>query len=572
MMGKNGHAVPEAILRAALGELEPDERAPVEGHMAQCSACRGEMEELRQTSDGFAADYREYAKRVPPPPRNWAAFKDALSREAERPISLPSRLAVLFSAYVPRVHWRTAALALPVVAIVAVVLVWRLSDTPVASASVLLERAAAAESATIERAGHPAVYQRLRIRFGHRMLTRVVVHDPVSRRVVDRWTPQEQAPEVGTQLESRFRAAKLDWSNPLAPRGIRAWMTDRTARAKAKEDVREQANVYLVRSTAPAEIVTVAQFALRTSDCHPVSALYQFRDPAEEVELTEEAYEMREVDTLDSSIRSELSRSAGERPSAIAAPSPSATEAPNPFEAELFAEYTLHRLHADLGGETELARRSEGLVVKGVVAGPERKQELEAALSKVPGIRVELRTAQEAASLERRSATAAPVEDRSQPSRRVPALEEALSRSFPEQAARDSFVVDVLVRSQETLAHGFALERLGERFTPEIEHRLSSQSRQSLAAMVSDHERAITAGVSELLFKLAPLTGDEAAQFDAARTPGEWQERAKALLPKLQRLDRVVTRMVSGSAGGTADGPDAIREYNEAVDQLTGLR
>ncbi|MCI0721192.1 MAG: hypothetical protein L0338_19800 [Acidobacteria bacterium] len=66
-------------------------------------------------------------------------------------------------------------------------------------------------------------------------------------------------------------------------------------------------------------------------------------------------------------------------------------------EAEIQAQYSLHRLKACLGEPIEVLRTPAGQIeVGGLVATPERKEDLRAALEGVPFLKIRIRTVGEA--------------------------------------------------------------------------------------------------------------------------------------------------------------------------------
>lgn len=582
MSERNRHPLPEELLQAALGDLSADVQIRVQAHLADCQECLAEMEEFRETDREFAAYYQaEFKSSIPPPPREWQGYRGALRDQFSGQATMRARWKAYLASYLraprlARVVPLTCALVLALVAIV------RMSQAPVVSAGEILRRATTTERDAFRKVSHAAVYQKLRVRVGRTTLTRVVFRDVEHHRQVDRWTATDQAAgpsqsAAAPDLSSEFQAARLDWEDPLSPSGIQTWLADRErhmeAQAEAREEVREANGAFTVTSTvisrksnAP---VTEAQFVVRAADYHPISALYRFQDQSNEVEFTELAYEVRRLESLDATVRAELG-TGSDTPAAVPASGGAPAESPatpSLESLEVDALYALHQHHADLGGETEVTRQAGAVKVAGVVVSDQRKAELRTALAHLPELQVELFTAQEAADRQARAIASAP-ESPSTPTARVPALREALVTRFPDQVSRDSFVLDVLDCSQQALAHGFALNRLAARYPAANVPALSREARSEIQTMSADHRRALRKGLDSLFERLAPLAGEVQTLPAPDAISGSGQAGPASLVPDLQKLDRIVSRLISGSEGAEADAGPLVREYQEIASRL----
>jgi hypothetical protein len=576
MSERNRHPLPEDLLRAALGDLSADNQVRVEAHLAGCEACMTQVEDLRKTDREFSAYYHSRFKNaIPPPPRQWLGFRGALSDQASRQAKLGARWKAYLASYfrAPRL---SRAVALACVAVLAVVAVVRMSQAPVVSAAEILKRAASAERDSFRKVSHAAVYQKLRVRIGRTTLTRVVFRDVERHRQVDQWTASDQAASPAREatppdLSVEFQAARLDWSDPLSPAMIEGWLADREHHGQAHEEVREDGGRITVTSHESTAPVTDARFVIRANDYHPISALYRFQNQSDEVEFTELDYEVRRLETLDAKVRSELATGA-DSPAPVVASSGVPTSAGSPTPAsleslEVDALYALHQHQADLGGETEVTREAGVVKVAGVVVSGERKAELKTALARLPDVQVELYTAQEAAERQAhaiRSATESPAA----PAARAPALRDALAARFPDQAARDSFVLDVLDCSHQALAHGFALNGLAVRYPAASVAGLSREARSELQAMSADHLRALRKELDALFERLAPLAGEVQAPSAPEVGSGSGQAGPASLVPDLQKLDRIVAQLIGGSDGAEAEAGALVREYQEIAGRL----
>jgi anti-sigma factor RsiW len=574
MSERNQHPRPEELLQSALGELSAGEEARIQAHLANCPECRTQAAEFSATDREFTAYYRsEYVNTIPPPPHAWQGFANALHQQASARTTLSERCKTYLAACLRTPRLAHAALW-ACVALVAIVAVVRVSRTPVVSASEILRRAVATESDSFRKVSHAAVYQKLRVRVGHTTLTRVVFRDVERHRQVDRWTATDEvaAPAApAPDLSSEFQAARLDWDDPLSPGAIHGWLADRERHAQARQEVREVGDTFTVSSSEANAPVTEARFVVRSNDFHPVSALYRFQDQPNEVEFTELAYEVRRLETLDASVRSELASGPDAQAPVLASGGvpPSAGSggaAPSLESLEINALYALHQHHADLGGETEVTRNAGAVKVAGVVESGERKAELRSALAHLPDLQVELYTAQEAADRQARVIASAPDSSTAQVAG-VPVLREALAARFPDQASRDTYVLGVLDCSQQALAHGFALHRLASLYPAATAAALTPEARSEIRTMSSDHLKALRKELDSLFERLTPLAGEIQSVPAPGSSPGPGQAEPASFVPDLQRLDRIVSRLVS-SDGADADAGALLREYHEIAGRL----
>jgi anti-sigma factor RsiW len=98
-----------------LGALEPAEQAAFEGHMAGCSDCRAELEELRVAADALPRSVEPFA----PPPSLKRSLMEAVREDAQperRPLLARLGIERLFAGFSPRLALGAVA-ALLVVAV-----------------------------------------------------------------------------------------------------------------------------------------------------------------------------------------------------------------------------------------------------------------------------------------------------------------------------------------------------------------------------------------------------------------------------------------------------------------------
>lgn len=575
----SGNARPDddLLLRAALGELSEEESARLAQYLAECPDGDPVVAEYRRSLQEFKEFYQgEFQRSVPEPPHAWRGFYGRLAAQQQHSFTLPARLRTLWGAWPrqPSLAWLAAGAC---VVVAALLVGTRLNHAPGVSAHEVLERAAAAEQQALHRSSGAAICQTLEVRVGARHLTRTVYRDVARHRQVDRWSARDGAPlredaqpPLAKELAGRFETARLNWSDPLSPVSIRTWLGGRAKLDRAVETVREEDGVYTVTSrtprSAPADenVVTEADFVVRAADYHPVAARFQFSAGATEVDLTETRYEIYPVASLEASVRSELDAPLAHQPAnAVKQPATVAGEpdvVPEGIESvEIRALYALHQRRGDLGGETEVKRTGDGVLVSGVVVSDRRKQELEAALRLVPGVRTGIETAEQAAARQNQTTAAVP-----QPAAatELPALEKALAETFPEQGARDAFVLETIECSQQALVRGFALQRL-LRAAPVPGVALTPEARREWRAMAVEHRRNLETLIDRLFARMTLLAGAVTVQPDQIPAAASWAETEAELTRDLQALDKLVTRMMSASAGSAEerDPPTLIRQY-----------
>ena len=140
----------------------------------------------------------------------------------------------------------------------------------------------------------------------------------------------------------------------------------------------------------------------------------------------------------------------------------------------------------------------------------------------------------------------------------------ALVRSLAAEQ-RHQFVLDVFDCSQQALAHGFALDRLAVRYPAESIAGLSREARSELRTMSDDHRRTLRKELDSLFERLAPLAGEVRAASASEVNAGSGEVEPASLVPDLQKLDRIVAGLVSGSDGAEKDPGTLVREYQAAM-------
>jgi len=189
------------------------------------------------------------------------------------------------------------------------------------------------------------------------------------------------------------------------------------------------------------------------------------------------------------------------------------------------------------------------------VASDGRKQELLSALRQLPRVRAEIETVEQAAAHQARAMPGAMPNAMDPPTgteSKGPALRKMLAERFPDQATRDALVLAAIEYSQQALVHGFALQRLMENYSAATSSTLSLETRREWRTMVVEHQRDLRIQVEGLLERMTPLTGDVSAE-DRLPPAGSWPEEQSALTRDLQRMDKIVGRLMSGGKTGEVE-------------------
>lgn len=172
---------------------------------------------------------------------------------------------------------------------------------------------------------------------------------------------------------------------------------------------------------------------------------------------------------------------------------------------ELQVIASLHRIGADLGDPISVERDGANqLVVKGVGLTPERRAQVETALSTIRSIRTEFQDVK-----------VAPPRNEGTPSGIAAAelpWQDELDRVFDGRVNVEQSSILTLQHSDAMLARAHALENLERRFPGERVESLSAQDRHLLQATREDLLRGIQTSTAELRKQMQPLltTGNDA--------------------------------------------------------------
>lgn len=629
---QNPHLSDEQLLLALDGELSAREATHANLHLQACWSCRARREQIEQAI-GDVVEYRNYLMkpyfplsksgrtmfvaqlqhltRTVPPPTLWSRIIGAF--RASRAIS---------NHLIPRQVWLSAL----VMASLALFLFTRLWKAPQVSASQLLENAQVFEARALRNVAKPVVYQKLQIRIDSKALTRTIFRDSVGRRQADHIDVTGDGGELAGKQGSRrpppsrpdgrrvaeveirqtFRAARLNWEDPLSPASYNAW---HNSLKQMQDEVTQAGKDFIVlKTTTPEGPIAEAHITLRTVDFHPVAEDFRLKD-SHQVEVNELAWEVISLEALNPDIFAPeprpspaVVRSENLRPP----PSLGPTKA-ELAEAELQARMAIHAERADLGEQLELDANSDqrAVVVRGIVSTPKRKNDLESVLRGIPHVKVRLQTVEESASVQNQiavdewSATASKMVQEAQTQENpvalgspgamghettetlvsTPALEQQLEERFPKSEDRAAFVNQAVELVQDAMAQAWALRRLRDRYTPDTVAELSRGSQQTLGLLIRDHvselrQHADAARnmVLPLLSAepvLAPQTSPlpETALFES-RPSLDWRSAVTEIFPEIQKMHDNVATLLAGSGASASETQTLVRDLRLALGQL----
>jgi hypothetical protein len=231
-------------------------------------------------------------------------------------------------------------------------------------------------------------------------------------------------------------------------------------------------------------------------------------------------------------------------------------------DSELQARTILHDRNADLGEQININRTSQSIEVRGYVDSDSRKQELVASLEQVPSVHTDLKTFEEASRNLPVPGSPRPLEfDRLG----APLLGQELKTRFPSDAARASYVSQLLQLSSRSLERGHALKELAQVYTPALFEHMNSASAGMLRRIIMDHVDALREDQTDLeaLVHQTQINGYHANPMASAL----WQSDCFALFDDLQgQHDNLVQMFVGSSA--TAEPPIVEQDFHQTSSMI----
>ncbi len=564
------HPSDEDLLGFLDGEATSRTARRVRRHLERCWSCRTRREELDLSIGGFirsrenllaslAADRSEADGGVEQR-FQFKLRKLACQENAVQPVSNLSGAS--------RKPWHLR-LSLPVAAsLLAAAFVFYslapLNKVRTVSAQELLRHATEAETRKMREVKKPVVHRKLRVARKAAQPARVQAitweswSDAENRRFAQRVAgaaegltelpvSNEQSALLLAELETIFRQNDLNLEQPLSAEGHDRWrqslQTGSEEVIQAELSDGEKAFILRTAVAGPYRTHSIrkAEFVVRTGDWHPVEhrLSIQGQEGVLDYELIERTFEVVTLAALPLSLFAELLPPVPSPlgPSKPALPSALSLSETDSLAIEIQAHYVLHQLKACLGKPIHVNRGSAGrLRVSGLVDTEEERNELQTALSTVPGVTVAVQTVAEAvraasqpspSGIQRQAGLPPmtrenegvtvrtgrmPLQQQlqqffSRGSNQLPVAgggeeEEVGKRTAEDPVARLSNGAVTL--SRNVMAEAWALRRLAERYREHDIDRLPRYSRLLLQNMLQDHLSSVRLGIEKARQLLEP--------------------------------------------------------------------
>jgi hypothetical protein len=566
----DGHLTDAWLLLAIDGELSASDYVVVKDHVRACWTCRARKEHLERTIEDIV-EYEQalVAPDMPPSSGGKAIFMarlDQLAAELGSPslvrrwgLMLLQTYRLVFSSRVTWVTW-VACSSLTVIVCFYVVLH---RNTPVVSASELLQRAAASESGLFAGVSQPVMVQKLSIKVNGYKIARTIYRDRAGNRRASRADVSAQEESV---TERAFQQSSLSWDDPLSPQAYSHWRDG----IAEKRDVMTRVDGDLLRldTTASSGPVAEASLTVRASDYHPVEENVRLRDESR-VEIAELSYDVVAFASLSPDIfGNPISAPALKLP--VITTSNKVADDAELAMTELQVRSALHNLGADLGEQIDVQPKKDGSVrVEGIAADDARRLQLVSALRAIPRTQVHIETVAQATTHQQAIQVSGPVRVAVMAGA-TPLLETSLKQRFPDDDQRTAYVNQTLALTQGASARVWALNRLAERYSPQQVALLDSVSRQRLGMLLGDHLSALREEINRLQNQLgqvlSPSSNTAAAntassKFTSSEMPehaDDWRSHVHRMHSSVETVDESVAVLLTGSSTDEKDDPEAI--------------
>jgi hypothetical protein len=513
------HPGHETLLRMLDGDLPGSERQAVDGHLESCRACQRELEEVRESLNGYLRFHDTVLKpALPSAPKPW----DRLDLHAA---GIPARRARVFP-LTPR-RWLAVAAAIGAVFVLS-----RLTQrTPEVKAAELLRKAASAEKTA------PIHARTIRIK------SRKYKWDRPARLPEGSETTAGDASEIRHLLES----AGYNWEEPLSAEAYLGWHD----RLTGKQDrVESGAQTYVIHTATPVSPVTDASLTLRAADLRAIACTLQF-GAADTLEMTEIPDEERTT---------AAGAPHATPPAAQPAPATVSVRPAGPGE-ELQVVAALHRIGADLGEPIEVRREGAGVLVSVTGLDVRRQNEVKAALSGLAPVRLQF------SEFERRENQAAARRPAPQVDVANPLLAE-LQAALPAGVSTADLADQLTEGTDRIIERVYALRVLARRFPVETAAQMTASEIATLHGIVRDHSSAIAPPVSAIERLLQPILPQANPAHSAEST---WQDAAQAMLADARGLDQAL-HTAGGSGDAGARKTRAARALADLQQRLARIR
>ncbi|MEO8131393.1 MAG: zf-HC2 domain-containing protein, partial [Bryobacteraceae bacterium] len=525
----NPHPQDDELMRYADGEMPARQARKIRSHLEACWQCRAGLEDMQKVISDCVR-YRKDLLQIylPSPPARWGdihqGFAEIDASRNDVPLFLRIRDSLrLRLAAAPR--WAAAALAVVLVGVLSI----ELLQTPSVQAAELLRKAAAAAEA------RPAKPRLIQIKTSKHQITRRL-----------NAAVNASSAEAQSEIQALFRTARYNWNDPLTVRSYQDWRDGLSDKRDEVTTVTDQ-NVYRIHTSSAAGEIAEATLTLRILDLQPIQERFEFRDREwmEISELPEDAAPVSEA-IAGSPFSPPTTRRAA--PASAAVRITEATPGQKLGE-ELQVLATLHRLGADLGDPVEVKRERNQILVEGVGIAPGRQEQIHQALDAVPNVVVRF---SEPAAAAGGNVQPAPVPLPSAKSVNQP-FQARIEQQIGGRQNFEQFSSQLLDMSDSMMSHAYALRRLSDRFSRDLEASLSPADRKVLQDLNGEHAAAIQqqAAQMERLLKpvLVPLGAIPVAGTASKIRSVAWQPASEELFQSGRNVETLVAVMLGVTPG-----------------------
>lgn len=515
------HPSPSLLLLQMEGELEGEIGRRVTDHVTHCWECRTECEHLRQG----IFQYMEYqaSETLPPPPSGRSEFGRRLMQAANSGCGSPATQAWYARAIATfRQGWRVAASAAAAAVVATVFLT--MSSRNIAAGEVLGNAINASKHLNQTAPGR-AVYQKILIRRGNFRFERTLA----------RGAGVETADTDPTDTEAKrvMAMARINWADPLNAGDFSDW---RAAQHSKKDEVRQSDRLVTVDTTSLDDgPVREASLTVERNGWRPVGRHVELRD-GEPLDITEVSYEIHELPAR-ASVEPGRLKTVPEFPARSSAPDSAPDSGPSRDQledAELRLREVLHATGADVRDSPFVW--SENNLVRFRIF-PESPQRANEVLHVIEGIPFVKQAAPDQSLPE--EARTAEIQQLTSPFTTNPPLFDELTRNLGGQDNANKYLASVRESYARLLSESTALQRLGQRYSPETARDLAPAAGARIVKIASDHTSKINQEASSYLQTVMPVLADMMREENMATNPAEpvatgacvpWQEAIGSII------------------------------------------
>ena len=493
--GNAAHPALSLLLLHIEGELDGENAKTVAAHVTHCWECRTSCEHLSQGI--FQYMEFETAEPLPPPPSDRDGFHGALlqvARETSAPRAHPNYISRICSGMLSAFTLRWRFVASAVVLVLVSIVFLTMSSRNIAAGEVLNHAVSASKALSLNAPGR-AIYEKILIRHGNISFERTVTRGV--------GVPESATDTVNSDAEQVMSIAGINWADPLNASDFSAWRTSLHSRTDRVSQ--SDAEITVNTSTSDVGPVRDASLTVQRNDWRPIRKHVEFShgDP---LDITEVSFEIRTVSTAVPIETSRLNPAPGpglSGPSESKSPPPPSDEQLE--DAELRLREVFHSIGADVLDSPVIWREGDRVLYRFYPDSSGRREELLRAVATIPFTGEA--PSDPRAPLGNNPAVAA-VQQLTTPFTTVPPLADDLATSLGGLDNAGKYLASLRENYGKLLSESTALQRLGQRYTPEVVVRLGPGPGARISALAGDHLMKVNREISAYRQKLLPVLAD----------------------------------------------------------------